>query len=211
VKRRDPVTKRCRVIHPLDLVEVLNRTLPQALPVVSDIGNTMAWLLRYLDRTTPYAWHVNLIHGSMGHSIPAALGASLATGAPVLAVLGDAAFMMSFAELHTASEYGIGLKAIVLNDGRHGMVLKGAKTQRQTVNPHYRFVRRVDAAGAASALGVQSYRVETVPELCKAISSMLAKPGPALVDASIDPEAMPPIGSRTGMLARSFAAGAQGR
>lgn len=195
-------------IQPVDLVDTLNRALPPDVTVVSDIGNTMAWLLRYLHRTMPYTWHVNLIHGSMGHSIPAALGASLARRGPVFAMLGDAAFLMALAELHTASEYGIDVKVIVLNDGGHGMVEKGVAAQWPHLDPGYRFGHRVDAAGAAASLGVESCHAETALELEQAVLSMLAKPGPALVDAAIDPEAMPPIGSRTGMLAKSFAPGA---
>jgi thiamine pyrophosphate-dependent acetolactate synthase large subunit-like protein len=194
-------------IDPVELVEVLNRTLPSGLPVVSDIGNTMAWLLRYLLRTEPYTWHVNLIHGSMGHAIPAALGRSVATGEPVLAALGDAAFLMGSSELHTASEYGVDLKVIVLNDGGHGMVVGGMATQWPNLDPVYRFAHRVDAAGAAEALGVASYRVETALELEQAVLSMLARRGPALIDAAIDTRAEPPVGTRTGLLAKSFAPG----
>jgi acetolactate synthase I/II/III large subunit len=205
VKPLEPEPTLIRCIDPVELVEVLNRTLPPKLPVVSDIGNTMAWLLRYLLRTEPYTWHVNLIHGSMGHAIPAALGRSLAAGAPVFAILGDASFLMTSAELHTASEYGIDVKVIVLNDGGHGMVVNGMAVQWPHLGPAYRFVHRVDAAGTATALGVRSYRASTVFEFEQAVLSMLAQPGPALVDASVDREALPPVGSRTGLLAKSFA------
>jgi thiamine pyrophosphate-dependent acetolactate synthase large subunit-like protein len=207
VKPLEQETNACSGIDPVALVDVLNRRLPPDLPVVSDIGNTMAWLLRYLERTEPYTWHVNLIHGSMGHSIPAALGASLARGAPVLAVLGDASFLMASAELHTASEYDVGVKVIVLNDGGHGMVRKGVATQWPHLDPGYCFQHRVDAAGAAEALGVRSSAVRTIAEFDAAVVSMLGHSGPALIDARIDPNAMPPIGARTGMLAKSFAPG----
>jgi acetolactate synthase I/II/III large subunit len=193
------------VIHPIDVVNAMNRTEIRRSVVFSDIGNCMAWLLRYLARDDPYTWHVNLGHGSMGHAIPAALGASHRLKKAVFAVTGDAALLMSAHELHTASEYDIPLKVIVFNDAGHGMVEKGVQAQWGDASGAYRFSYRVDAALCAESFGVRGYRATTLGELERALAAMLALPGPALVDVAIDPEAEPPIGSRTGMLAKSFA------
>jgi thiamine pyrophosphate-dependent acetolactate synthase large subunit-like protein len=143
----------------------------------------------------------------MGHSIPAALGASLALNRPVTAFVGDAAFLMGSAELRTASEYGAALKVIVLNDGGHGMVEKGVAEHCPELDQHYRFKRRVDAAGAAMALGVPSCHAGTADEFEQAVLALLTAPGPALIDAAIDPRPMPPISARTDMLTKVTQAG----
>jgi acetolactate synthase-1/2/3 large subunit len=192
-------------VHPIEAIAVMNRVLPSRIRMFVDIGNCMAWFIRYFERTEPYTWHVNLAHGSMGHSIPAAMGASIATNDPVIAVLGDAAFKMCAAELHTASEQHVALKVIVFNDSGHGMVEKGVNAQWPGLEPRYRFARRVDAAVVGAGFGVSGFRAETTGEFEAALLRSLELGGPTLVDLAIDPRADPPIGSRTDMLAASFA------
>ena len=61
----------------------------------------------------------------MGFGLPSAIGAKV--GAPnktVVDVDGDASFSMTAMELQTASQYGIGVKVLVLNNEFQGMVLQ---------------------------------------------------------------------------------------
>lgn len=61
----------------------------------------------------------------MGFGLPAAIGAKVA--APhktVIDIDGDASFSMTAMELQTASQFGIGVKVLVLNNRFQGMVLQ---------------------------------------------------------------------------------------
>jgi len=61
----------------------------------------------------------------MGFGLPAAIGAKVA--APhktVIDIDGDASFSMTAMELQTASQFGIGVKALVLNNRFQGMVMQ---------------------------------------------------------------------------------------
>ena len=61
----------------------------------------------------------------MGFGLPSAIGAKV--GAPekiVVDIDGDASFSMTAMELQTASQFGIGVKVIVLNNEFQGMVLQ---------------------------------------------------------------------------------------
>ena len=61
----------------------------------------------------------------MGFGLPSAIGAKV--GAPnktVVDIDGDASFSMTAMELQTASQYGIGVKVLVLNNEFQGMVLQ---------------------------------------------------------------------------------------
>jgi len=61
----------------------------------------------------------------MGFGLPAAIGAKVA--APYKTVIdidGDASFSMTAMELQTASQFGIGVKVLVLNNRFQGMVLQ---------------------------------------------------------------------------------------
>ena len=61
----------------------------------------------------------------MGFGLPSAVGAKVA--APhktVIDIDGDASFSMTAMELATASQFNIGVKVIVMNDGYLGMVVQ---------------------------------------------------------------------------------------
>ena len=61
--------------------------------------------------------------GTMGYSVPAAIGAKLAKPhRQVVAVCGDGSFQMSMCELGTLCQEGAAVKIIVMENGRLGMV-----------------------------------------------------------------------------------------
>lgn len=61
----------------------------------------------------------------MGFGLPAAIGAKVAAPQKtVIDVDGDASFSMTAMELATASQYGIGVKVLILNNEFQGMVLQ---------------------------------------------------------------------------------------
>ena len=70
---------------------------------------------------------------TMGFGLPAAIGAKVAAPNKVVVDIdGDASFSMTAMELATASQYGIGVKVLILNNEFQGMVLQwqGASSSR---------------------------------------------------------------------------------
>lgn len=61
---------------------------------------------------------------SLGHAVPAAIGARFAVSAPTFAILGDGGFQMCCMELMTAVNYGIPVNAVVINNGSMGLIRK---------------------------------------------------------------------------------------
>jgi thiamine pyrophosphate-dependent acetolactate synthase large subunit-like protein len=61
----------------------------------------------------------------MGFGLPAAIGAKVAAPQKIVVDIdGDASFSMTAMELATASQFGIGVKVLVLNNEFQGMVLQ---------------------------------------------------------------------------------------
>ena len=61
----------------------------------------------------------------MGFGLPSCIGAKVAAPNKIVVDIdGDASFSMTAMELQTASQYGIGVKVIVLNNEFQGMVLQ---------------------------------------------------------------------------------------
>ena len=100
---------------------------------------------------------------ALGHAVPAAIGAKLATEKPVIAVLGDGGFQMCCMEIMTAVNYNIPVSVILLNNASLGLVRKnqfynyaGRFIASEFINPDYRKL--------AESFGIEYFRVATLPE-----------------------------------------------
>ena len=127
--------------------------------------------------------------GTMGYSIPAAMGAKRALGddAQVVAVCGDGAFQMSFMELATMKQHDIDVKVIVFKNNYLGMV---RQYQHYTYNDNYSVVDLAgspDLEGIAAAYRVSFMRAENMDGIEEKIEEFLALPGTALMECLTDP------------------------
>jgi acetolactate synthase-1/2/3 large subunit len=96
---------------------------------------------------------------SLGHAVPAAIGAKLASERPVIALLGDGGFQMCCMEIMTAVNYGIPVTVVLLNNSSLGLVRKnqfynydGRFIASDFINPDYRKI--------ADSFGINYFRVE---------------------------------------------------
>ena len=72
---------------------------------------------------------------SLGHAIPAAIGAACALKKPMFAVLGDGGFQMCAMEIMTAVNYDIPLNVVLFNNDTMGLIRKN-----QHQHYHDRFI-----------------------------------------------------------------------
>ena len=89
---------------------------------VADVGQNQIWSCNYhIVQEGKFLTSGGM--GTMGYSIPAAMGAKLADkNRQVIAVCGDGSFQMSMMELATMRQYDIPVKIIVLKNTVLGMV-----------------------------------------------------------------------------------------
>lgn len=200
----DDNSNESEALSPRQVFELLNRDFPGEGHVFSGIGNTMAWGIHYLRRPLANRWHVNLAAGAMGHAIPAAIGAAL-TGAAALAVVGDAEFLMTGYELHTAVENRLNLTVIVLNDAGHGMVRVGSRVHCQGRTPSVDFRHPVDMVTASRAQGAHATRVNRKHALGRELAAAARRAGPTVIDVPISRDLTPPLGARLEALSQAFA------
>jgi acetolactate synthase-1/2/3 large subunit len=102
---------------------------------------------------------------SLGHAIPAAIGARcFAKDSPTFAILGDGGFQMCCMEMMTAVNYGIPLNVVVINNGTLSLI---RKNQFQLYGERYIDCdfTNPDFGLLAQSFGVQHYRIETEAEL----------------------------------------------
>ena len=132
---------------------------------------------------------------SLGHAIPAAIGAACAVDKPMFAMLGDGGFQMCAMEIMTAVNYKIPLNIVLFNNDTMGLI-------RKNQHQHYRdrfidcdFVNP-DYATLAKAFGIRHVRVEDEKELAVKLPSLDFKQGINLIEILIDRDAYPNYSSR---------------
>lgn len=167
------------------IVEIQD-ALPRDTIFTVDSGEHFIFATHYLQTTAPDAFLVMTGLGSMGQSIPAALGAQLAHPERVVAAIcGDGCFAMNAFEVATAAAAKLPLVIFVINDGRLGMVEIGntivyGRTPKFPTGP-------MDVAQLAASLGARSLVADEFGQIRDAPLAALRERGPVVVDVRIDP------------------------
>jgi acetolactate synthase I/II/III large subunit len=162
-------------------IAALSDRLTPEMVVTSDVSNVKLWVPFQLRTFGPHS-HVQAgTWGTMGYALPAALGSAFACpGRKVVALAGDASFLMSSSDLVTLAQHRLPVVIGVHHDGRIGMI-----NYMQTMvgrQPYATEIGDVDYAKMAEAAGLRGIRVEDPDQLGRAWDEALAEPGPVLVE-----------------------------
>ncbi len=189
------------MIKPQQLMADIRKSVPDESIFFIDIGNNLAWALHYLPAIRPGTFFAALGFSCMGYGVAGSIGGKLAAqDRPVIAIVGDGGFLMSGMELTTAVNYNIAVIWIVLNDSGLGMVRHGQRLSAQAMETSHSFIP-VDFSSLAESLGAVGVRIEKQGELNRALmQELIAMKRPVVIDVVIDPDEVPPIGSRLSAL-----------
>jgi len=132
---------------------------------------------------------------SLGHAIPAAIGARFAVKYPTLAVLGDGGFQMCCMELMTAVNYNIPLTVIMFNNATMGLIRKNQFQQYEKrfidcdfINPDYRLL--------AESFGIRYKKVVNEEDMDGLFESLDYADTINLIEIVIDKDLFPTYSSR---------------
>jgi acetolactate synthase-1/2/3 large subunit len=110
-------------LKPQYCIEELNRLAAPHTIVSSGVGQHQMYTSQFFEFNEPYTWVNSGGLGTMGFSIPAAIGAKAAKPeCDVWAVDGDGCFQMTAQELVTSTVEGLPIKVLLLNNSYLGMV-----------------------------------------------------------------------------------------
>jgi acetolactate synthase-1/2/3 large subunit len=183
-------------VHPIALMDALNKGLPAGAHVFIDCGNCVGWSLAYLRVDPPSEAHSALAMGPMGFAVGAVLGAKLALpDNACVAICGDGAFVMHAGEIATAAQYGAGAVWVVLDDSNLAMVSQGMGEFYPGMNwSDYYVSGAPDLVGLSKALGANAVLVSDPADLDGALAAALAgtATAPQVLVVKVDPAAEPP-------------------
>lgn len=109
-------------VEPRSFVAALSSMLPSKAILVADVGQNQIWCANNF-RIKEGRFLTTGGMGTMGYSIPAAIGAKFARPTrEVVVVCGDGSFQMGMNELGTIAQNHLNVKIIIMRNARLGMV-----------------------------------------------------------------------------------------
>lgn len=188
------------------VMEYLNRVLPQDAIVCNGAGNYATWVHRFY-RFERFGTQLAPTSGSMGYGVPAAVGAKrVHPEKTVVAFAGDGCFLMNGQEFATAVQYQLPVIVIVVDNGMYGTI-RMHQEREYPGRVSATELRNPDFAAYARAFGGHGERVETTEEFAPAYERALASGLPAILHCVIDPEAISPAFTLTQVREAAIAAG----
>ena len=182
VRKPDPA-----YVDPAEFIRMLSEAMEEDAVYVADVGQNQIWSCNYhVVKNGRFLTTGGM--GTMGYSIPAAMGAKLAApDRQVVAVCGDGSFQMSMMELATMRQFNVPVKIIVLKNNFLGMV---REFQHYTYKDNYSVV---DLSGSpdleklSSAYDMKFMRLHRMERAQETIEEFLAKDESVLLECIIDP------------------------
>ncbi|MFP3906587.1 MAG: acetolactate synthase large subunit [Acidimicrobiales bacterium] len=164
-------------------------TTPEDTILVSGVGQHQMWASQYWGFDHPYTWVNSGGLGTMGFSVPAAIGAKV--GKPdrtVWAIDGDGCFQMTAQELVTAAAERIPVKVAILNNAYLGMVRQWQEMfYEERYSEVYLSPDLPDYKMWAESMGCVGMRVESPEEVPAAIEKANAiNDRPVVIDFRTD-------------------------
>ncbi len=189
------------LIKPQQLMADIRKSVPDESIFFVDIGNNLAWALHYLPAIQPGTFFAALGFSCMGYGVAGSIGGKLAAKErPVIAIVGDGGFLMNGMEVATAVNYNVAVIWIVLNDGGLGMVRHGQRMSEQAMETSHAFTP-INFVSLAESLGAVGVRINKAGQLNRQLmQKLIAMDKPVIIDVLIDPDEVPPIGSRLSAL-----------
>jgi thiamine pyrophosphate-dependent acetolactate synthase large subunit-like protein/nitrite reductase/ring-hydroxylating ferredoxin subunit len=177
-------------IHSAAVFKALSELCPADAIIPVDVGNNTYSFGRYFEPSGQRILMSGYL-GSIGFSLPAALGAWSATqdfdeyrGRKVISISGDGGFGQYAMEFTTAVKYGMDITHILLNNSELGKISKEQRSgewpvwETSLANPSF--------AAFARLCGGHGHRVTETSDLKSAIADAIAHKGPSLVEIITD-------------------------
>ena len=177
----------------------IDRAISEQTILVSDIGVHHNWLIQFCKPRHPDSLIGSMGFGPMGFGVGVALGAKLAAPhRPVVAVVGDGAFLMHANVLATAYEYNIPVVYVIWNNYAYGSIrglqrgyLGGRELATDFKHPGTQTPYNPDFAAMARSAGVHGVSVDRAADLHDAIQQAVAMGKPCVIDANINGDLNP--------------------
>ena len=187
-------TRRESPMKPQVVTHELNKLLDDDAIVITDSGTITAWTARHVEMRGHMQFSCSGTLASMACGLPYAIAAATAyPNRQVVAVIGDGSAAMLMGDFVTLRKYNLNAKIIVIKNNTLGQI----KWEQMVFlgNPEFGCeLEPIDFTRVAEGCGIDTVRIEDAARCGEQLKAALAKPGPCLIEAVVDPfePPMPP-------------------
>ena len=172
-------------IKPQKIVWDLREVLGPDDIAISDVGAHKMWMSRMYRAERPNTCIISNGFAAMGIAVPGAIAAKLAyPDRKVVAVTGDAGFMMNSQEIETALRFKTPLVVLIWNDSEYGLITW--HQLRHFGRPSHIGFKNPDFVKYAESFGAKGYRVERAQDLLPTLAKAIADDTVVIVDCPVD-------------------------
>ena len=169
---------------------------------VADAGGTFYAVSQAVTLTKPNQRYIpSSAMATMGYSLPASIGISVATGNRVISFTGDGSLQQNIQEFQTLVEYNLPVKLFVLNnDGYHS--IRTSQTnyfkKRYIGESSQSGISFPDTVKIAEVYGIKAFRINQPSEVNDIVNQVLNYDGPVICDVIVprEQEIVPTVASR---------------
>ncbi|WP_163191652.1 biosynthetic-type acetolactate synthase large subunit [Clostridium thermarum] len=175
-------------VNPKEAIKYISELVDENAILVSDVGQNQMWASRHFDIFQNRLFITSGGLGTMGYSLPAAIGAKVACpDRRVIVTLGDGSFQMSLQELGTIINTNVKLIIVLFNNSGLGMV----RELQERVYQHTYGVdieHNPDFTKIAEAYGLNAKKATNNEEFAQAFRWALDQSNTTLIECIVDPE-----------------------
>ncbi|MCR6591800.1 acetolactate synthase 3 catalytic subunit [Campylobacter insulaenigrae] len=175
------------VLKPQWVIQECAKLAPDAR-IITDVGQHQMWVAQFYPFNYPRQLATSGGQGTMGYSLPAALGAKLAAKNEEIVInfAGDGSFLMNIQELMTASSHNIKVINIILNNSFLGMVRQWQSMFYKERFSNTDLSNQPDFISIAKGFKCEAYDVFTKQEFKDAFDKALKSPKTSILNVAID-------------------------
>jgi len=184
---QDRATRRDVPMKPQVIAPELGVRLRDDAIVSCDSGTIATWWARHIPVKKGQIHSLSGNLASMANGLPYTIAAQIAhPDRQCVAFVGDGGFSMLMADFATAVKYQLPIKVVVVKNGTLGQI----KWEQMVFlgNPEYGVdLQPIDFAGIAQGCGGSGFTAEDPSDCARIVEEFLAAPGPAVLQAVVDP------------------------
>jgi acetolactate synthase-1/2/3 large subunit len=172
-------------VKPQKIIWDLRTALDLEDIVVCDVGAHKMWMARMFRCEHPNTCIISNGFASMGIAVPGAIAAKLVhPERHVVAVTGDAGFMMNSQEIETAIRCKLPIVILIWSDSGYGLIeWKQMNQFKRISNVHF---SNPDFVAYAESFGAMGYRVERTADFPAILEAALANNTVSIIDCPVD-------------------------
>ncbi len=172
---------------PNNYIKGISKLIPENSTITTDVGQNQVWVAQSFEIKKGQRILFSGGHGAMGYSLPAAIGAFVATKKPIYCFAGDGGFQMNIQELQTIVDYNMPIKIFIFNNKSLGMIKHFQEMYFESnfvMTDAGRGYGSPDFVKIAQAYGISSLRVTNVKDI-DTMASKINKKGPILIEIDL--------------------------